>query len=264
MKQVDSSIKLLASYPSIEVLRGAGAWIDYVCPHYYWCEDIPGVEKNINDLRALCRDMAPDRDIKLGVTEWNTTGGDWGVGRAKLWTLSNGLHVARFRNLMHRHCDLIEIANRSNLPNAFCSGAIQTDKRRLFKTPAYYVQQVYSLRAGDRPLQVKLTQGTDTHADISATLSADGRTLTLFVVNCDLRPVKRDLDLSALGVGAQRAKAWTLTDRLHSGEPDVFNSFAEPERIAPTIASPTIDGSHFSYSFPALSLTVLCIQTGGF
>lgn len=261
MKQVDPNIKLLSSYPSRGVLRGAGAWLDYVCPHYYWCAEIPVIEKQIAEIQALCRELVPDRPIKIGVTEWNSTACDWGVSRAKLWTLTNGLQVARFRNLMHRHCDLIEIANRSNLPNAFCSGAIQTDNHRLYKTPAYYTQQLYSKLAGDRPLRVELSDGPDVNADVSATLSADGKLLTLFVINLTLAPVTRELDLSAPGVGAQQAQVWTLTDRLHAGEPDVFNSFAEPERIAPTTAPLKIAGPQFNHQFPPLSLTVLRLQT---
>ena len=62
------------------------------------------------------------RKIRVGVTEWNTSAGDWGPGRAKLWTLENALACSRYHNLMHRNADLIEIANRSNLTNSFCSG----------------------------------------------------------------------------------------------------------------------------------------------
>jgi hypothetical protein len=50
---------------------------------------------------------------------------------------------------------------------------------------------------------------------------------------------------------------WTLTDREHAGEPDVTNSFERPERVI-SITSPLHVGSGiFTYSFPALSLTVL-------
>ena len=44
-----------------------------------------------------------------------------------LWTLDNALACSRYQNFMHRHCDLIEIANRSNLADSFCSGIIQTN-----------------------------------------------------------------------------------------------------------------------------------------
>ena len=87
MKEVDPAITLLSSYPSAGVLRQAGEQIDYVCPHHYDCADLAGTENNINAIRALCRAEVPKRTIKIAVTEWNTTAGDWGPRRAKLWTL---------------------------------------------------------------------------------------------------------------------------------------------------------------------------------
>ena len=91
----------------------------------------------------------------MAVTEWNTTAGDAGPRRARLWTLENALACSRYHNLIHRHCDLVAIANRSNLVNSFCSGFIQTDNHRLYKTPTYYAQKLYATMAGDRPLRIE-------------------------------------------------------------------------------------------------------------
>ena len=96
----------------------------------------------------MINDHAPGRPIKVGVTEWNTTAGDWGPRRAMLWTLENALACARYQNVIHRHCDLVAIACRSNLTNSFCSGCIQTDNHRLYKTPVYYAQQLYATAGG--------------------------------------------------------------------------------------------------------------------
>ncbi len=92
----------------------------------------------------------------MAVTEWNTTAGDWGPRRARLWTLENALACSRYHNLIHRHCDLVTIACRSNLINSFCSGCIQTDNHRLYKTPTYYAQQLYATLAGDRPSEDRI------------------------------------------------------------------------------------------------------------
>ena len=77
-----------------------------------------------------------------------------GPNAARLWTLENALACSRYHNLIHRHCDLVAIACRSNLINSFCSGIIQTDNHRLYKTPTYYAQQLYATLAGDRPLRI--------------------------------------------------------------------------------------------------------------
>jgi alpha-L-arabinofuranosidase len=190
------------------------------------------------------------------VTEWNTTAGDSGPGRAKLWTLENALACSRYHNLLHRHADLVDIANRSNLINSFCSGIIQTDNHRLYKTPTYYAQQLYATQAGTRPLKIDaLASGR--LPDVSATLSDDGSAVTLFAVNATLDEVVRPLDFSAFGATEQALSIWTLMDQDRAGEPDVTNSFGRPERIRPVVSLMRVDGPKFEYRFPPLSLTVI-------
>jgi alpha-N-arabinofuranosidase len=255
MRKADPTIKLLSSYPSPGVLRQAGAVLDYVCPHHYNIADLAGAERDLLATRDLIQKEAPGRRIQIAVTEWNTTGGDWGLRRARLWTLENALACARYHNLLHRHCDLVEIANRSNLTNSFCSGIIQTDNHRLYKTPTYYVQQLYAARAGVRPLKIdaELKPGLD----VSATLTRDRTTVVLFAVNDSLQDITRTVDFAALGSAGQDLTVRILTDRKHAGEPDVTNSFAEPERVAPVTSTFKAAGPRFDYGFPALSLTVL-------
>jgi alpha-N-arabinofuranosidase len=262
MKAVDPSIVLLSSYPTAGVLRRAGEWIDYVCPHHYDCGDLAATEKDMDAVRVLCRDLSPKKPVKIAVTEWNTTGGDWGVRRNRLWTLENALACSRYHNLMHRNCDIVDIANRSNLTNSFCSGIIQTDNHRLYKTPTYYAQQLYATRAGNRPLRIESSAPVSQKPDLSATLTADGTAVVLFAVNSELSDVTRLLDLTAFGDAAQEVEVWTLGDRNKAGEPDVTNSFGEPERVAPVASRFRAGSGRFEYRFPALSLSVLRWKVG--
>jgi alpha-N-arabinofuranosidase len=257
MKEADPTIKLFSSYPSEGVLRGAGALLDYVCPHHYGCANLGAMEADLAAVRALIRTHAPGRPIRVAVTEWNTTAGDWGPRRAMLWTLENALACSRYHNLLHRHCDLVEIANRSNLTNSFCSGIIQTDNRRLYRTPTYFAQQLYATRAGNRPLKVESAVPASVAPDVSATLSADGKAVVLFAVNAALKEVRRPLDFSAFGPDGQEVSVWTLADRREAGEPDVTNSFAEPERVCPVRSRFRAPAARFDFRFPPLSLTVI-------
>jgi len=257
MKKADPSIRLLSSYPTAGVLQRAGEWLDYVCPHHYECTNLKAVENDLDVIRALCRKWAPKRTIKIAVTEWNTTGGDWGSTRARLWTLENALACSRYHNLLHRNCDAVDIANRSNLTNSFCSGIIQTDNHRLYKTPTYYAQQLYATRSGNRPLKIESPLPGHPKLDVSATLSADGTVVTLFAVNAGLSDVTRPLDLSAFGDAGQEVEVRTLADRRKAGEPDVSNSFGDPERVAVAASRLQAASGRFSYRFPMLSLTVL-------
>ena len=256
VRQVDPQAKLLSSFPTAQVIRKAGAGLDYVCPHHY-TEDLGWMERNLGEVAGLLRENAPGANIKVGVTEWNTTAGDWGPRRAMLLTLGNALACSRYHNLLHRHADLVEIANRSNLANSFCSGIIQMDNHRLYKAPTYYAQWLYSNLAGNQPLKIESSPASNSVLDISATVSASGRELTLFVVNDGPAPQLRQLDLAAFGKSGQRLSVWTLEDRKHLGEPDAANSFGEPDRISPFEKAVRVDGPRFSYRFPALSLTVL-------
>ncbi len=257
IRGADPAAVILSSYPTPGVLRQAGNLIDYVCPHQYDCGNLVAMQNEFESVLALCREFAPDRPIKIGVTEWNTTAGDWGPHRAKLWTLDNALACARYHNLLHRYCDSVQIANRSNLANSFCSGIIQTDNHRLYKTPTYYMQQMYATLAGNRPLKVEPAAAINRMPDLSATLSADGKVVVILAVNSGLRDAVRRLDLSVFGDKAQEIETWTLHDRRHSGEPDAINGFDDPERVAPDRSRFQATSGRFEYTFPALSVTAL-------
>jgi alpha-N-arabinofuranosidase len=202
---------------------------------------------------------APGRDIRLGITEWNTTAGDWGLRRAMLWTLENALDCARYHNFLHRHCDAIEIANRSNLADSFCSGVIQTNNHALYKTPTYYVQELYANHAGQTPLAVQIDADlpADPAVDTSATLSADGAVLSVFAVNHTGTAQRRQLDLTAWAPLAEAVEVRTIADTLKAGERDAANSWREPDRIRTVPEQVMLSGSKLTYTFPPLSVTLL-------
>ena len=256
MKAVDPSINLLSSFPTPAVIAGAGQFLDFVSPHHY-SHDLAWMNSDLEGIQRLLNQNAPGRRIKIAVTEWNTTAGDAGPRRAMLWSLANALACSRYHNLLHRHCDSVKIANRSNLINSFCSGILQTDNHRLYRTPTYYAEELYANLAGVRPLRIDGPLPPDLGPDLSATLSADGRTVTLFAVNDGLQKCPRALDFSAFGSRPRSASVWTLSDRQCAGEPDVSNSFDDPERIGPVRRNLRLSSPRFSYDFPALSLTVL-------
>jgi hypothetical protein len=79
----------------------------------------------------------------------------------------------------------------------------------------------------------------------------------VFAVNPETEDLNRTLDLSAFGTAGHEISVWTLADRRKAGEPDVTNSFADPERISPVRSRFTAPAGCVVYRFPALSLTVL-------
>jgi alpha-N-arabinofuranosidase len=262
MKAVDPSIKLLGAFPSPGLLKNAGEHLDYICPHHYSIEDLAGAENNIVDLTKMIAENAPGRNIRLGITEWNTTASDWKLGRAKLWTLDNALWCSRYQNLMHRRCDSVEIANRSNFADSFCSGIIQTSNNDLYRTPTYYAQQLYATHSGKYPLRVTENgvASSEKVLDVSATLSANEDKISIFIVNPSLNAQKRTIDATAFPSTTKRVNVWTLSDSAKAGEREAANSWRETRRIRIEATKALTRQGKLIYEFPALSLTVLEIS----
>jgi len=151
---------------------------------------------------------------------------------------------------------VVEIAIRSNLTNSGCAGIIQTNNATLYKTPTYYAEQLYSHHAGTHPLKVEL-DGDLMQDEVSATLSRNGKTVVLFVVNAMRLERKVTIDLSEFGPMEKKLSIWTLMDTQKAGERDVANSFYEPERVRPVTSTISIKRPKFNYTFPPLTLTVL-------
>lgn len=255
MKQADPTIRLLSSYPTDEVIRTGAGLVEYLCPHHYGCADLSAMEASIAGIRSAIARLAPESRMKIAVTEWNTTAGDWGPSRAMLWTLANALACSRYHNLLHRHADIVEIANRSNLANSFCAGIIQTRPGQLYLTPTYYAQQLYATKAGAIPLPV--SGPTDGRLDISATADPDTGRVAMFIVNDTLEPIPGSFDIHSLGVKHGHVRITILADSQDAGEPDVANSFDVPRRISPKSRTVRTRDDGLGLDFRPLSLTVI-------
>jgi hypothetical protein len=137
------------------------------------------------------------------------------------------------------------------------TGCVKTDNYRLYKTPTYHAQKLYATLAGDRTLRIDGPLPAQVVLDLSATLTAQEDAVVLFAVNDGLEAISRALDFSAFGSRDQKLEVWTLADRKQAGEPDVTNSFGEPERITSRQSTITVLSPHFVYRFLPLSLSVL-------
>lgn len=263
MRQVDPSIKILSSFPSSDTLRLAGGEIDYLSPHHYSIGDLNGTEQNLKELKGEIARDANSKDVRVAVTEWNTTGGEFGLTRAMLMTLGNALSVSRYQNLLHRFSDLVEIANRSNLVDSFGSGAIQTGYGWLYFTPSYYAQQLYQRAASSFPLKIAHSSSLSFYLqepDLDATLSADHKTLRIYAVNST--PDRRSMAIRLhpqLGV-VRTAKEFILADSTPNPDSEAMNSRVHPFRVHVTARACRIEGSKFTYEFHPFSLTLLELQ----
>jgi alpha-N-arabinofuranosidase len=262
MKAADPSIKLITSFGRPDLRKFGGGLIDYTSKHDYGCDNLRGLRESYDALRGELRGL-PGGPVRLAVTEWNTTGGDWGLGRNALLTLGNALSCARYHNLIQRYADVVEIANRSNLCDSFCSGVIQTGPGWLYLAPTYYVQQLYSRAAGSSPLEPRDASGVEwpmQAPDISAALSADGRTLRIYAVNSTLRPIEVTFRLTGTTGGVKTGTVYVVRDRDRAPTAEVQNTRDDPQRITTTTRPAEPRGAAFRYTFEPLSVTLLELE----
>lgn len=206
--------------------------------------------------------------MRIAVTEWNTTAGDWELGRAALQTLGNALSVARYHNLMHRHADSVEIAIRSNLIDSFGSGVILTGPGWLYVAPAYHAQCLYARAAGSFPVRVErhvhesgapLPWNLD-EPDLSATLSADGRTLRVYGVNATAQRLEVKAELAGWKTRVGKGTMHVVREAERSGTPEILNSRDEPERVKVFSQPAAWKGATGVFSFEPFSVTLYELQ----
>jgi alpha-N-arabinofuranosidase len=249
MKRVDPGIVLVSSFPSRKVLEQIGKDLGYLAPHHY-TRDLGACEADFRKLAGLIAVTPACGHLRLAITEWNSTAGDWGLLRARMLTLEGALHNARYLSLLCRHSDLAEIACRSNMTNSFCSGIIETRPGGLLRRPSYHVMKLYAEHALPRTLA---TSGETGSLDIVACASEDRRRVCVFAVNDGREPVTVSLDLAELGEGFRPLRGETVCDVLDRRQPDVMNHWESPERVRPIPLR--IEGPRIT--LPALSASAI-------
>jgi alpha-N-arabinofuranosidase len=264
IRRADRSIKVLSSFPSAATLQAGGGYLDYLCPHQYGCADLPAMEQDFHSLEDRIQRFAGTRPVRIAVTEWKTTAADWDLGRAALQTLGNALHAARYHHLMHRHADFVEIAIRSNLIDSFGSGVILTGPGWMYFAPTFYAQQLYARAAGSYPVRIARHVGNGDvtlpwhleEPDLSAALSADGRTLRVYAVNTTDRPLLVRATLDGFSNGVAQTTRFVLRDSERSGTSEVLNTRDEPERVRIFTESARWRGVALLMDFEPFSVTL--------
>lgn len=264
MRGVDPTIKILSSFPSEDTLAMSGGELDYLCPHHYSIGDLNGTEDDFKRLQSQIARNAHGRDVRVAATEWNATGGEFGLGRGMLLTLGNALATSRYQNMLHRHSDLVEIANRSNLSDSFGSGVIQPGPGWLYLTPTYFSQQLYQRAAGSFPLEVNrgVSPSYLQEPDLDATLSEDGKTLRVYAVNStpDSRTLRFRLDPQLECI--LKGTIFVLEDTQSPADSEAMNSRNEPARVALRANEAQFRGDAFEYTFGPFSVSLLEMNLG--
>lgn len=263
MKKVDPKIRILSAFPSMETLQKAGDSLDYLSPHHYECLDLESKRAEFDLLQTQIDRFRGRKPVRVAVTEWNTTAGEFGLARGMLQTLGNALGCARYHNLMQRYSELVEIGIRSNLVDSFGSGVILTGPGWMYLSPTYYAEQLYGRAAGSYPLRVERKSELSWYMqepDISATLSDDGAMLRVYAVNSTENALPVHFILDGFGPGIRKGSTFVVQDRDKRLDSEVMNSRDDSGRVNMTVQPAELRGSDFSFSFEAYSLTLLELQ----
>jgi alpha-N-arabinofuranosidase len=180
-------------------------------------------------------------------------------------TLECALSEAAYLTGLERNADVVRMASYAPLFGhvdawQWTPNLIWVDNLRIYGTPNYYVQQLFSRNRGDVILPTQL-EGVKKSAsgveDLYASATRDNKAgeLILKVVNAKPKAISAKINLKGvkrIGPGSETIFAGANLDDV--------NSFAEPKKVAPKIRAFKTPSPIFKHTFRGNSLTVLRIR----
>ncbi len=175
-------------------------------------------------------------------------------------TLECALAEAAYMTGLERNAAVVRMASYAPLfGNAdawqWTPNLIWVDSHRIYGTPDYYVQQLFSRNRGDVVLPVAIENPEGANLFASAVKDNQSKEIILKVVNAGNLPASAMIQLDDLTPSSYKAQATILTSRNTADE----NSFDQPRKVVPVTVLIGKVKSRFHYSFRPNSLTVLRI-----
>lgn len=175
------------------------------------------------------------------------------------YRLANGLYFSGVFNALLRRADQIFTAEASTTLNV--QGLIEINPVAIKLTPPYFAYVLYANHIGNRVVSC-LTRSPNVtfdsglpSLDAAATVSDDGKTLFLAVINRNERdPIISEIDLKTWRVKpAQKFRAFELNGK----DRDAANAYGSIENVNVQQKNTVIDDVPLHYRFPPHSVTVL-------
>ncbi len=207
-----------------------------------------GIRQKAEGHRALQAELGLKKKVPVSVDEWNYWHREYTYGELGCpYDLADGLGVAEGLHEYYRSTDIIDMAFYAQTVNVI--GAIKTSRTAAQMETTGLVLAMYRAHYGKTPVVLAKDFAP---LDVATALSADGKSLTIGVVNPTTEKVTLSLVLAG-GKAAAKATRWTVTG---SSETDK-NSPGRPRTI--NIAEvPGID-TLLPVEIPALSANVISI-----
>jgi alpha-N-arabinofuranosidase len=197
MWEADPSISLIAvGYPgrwNDMMYAHSADYMTHISEHFYrqdWhagglmthVKQIPDAIRAIAEEHRRCRREHPglkERDIRIALDEWNYWYGPHVYGLlGTRYFLQDALGIAAGFNEFLRQTDIFFMANYAQTVNVI--GAIKATKTASFMEGTGEVLRLYRRELQPIPLE---TSGSAAPLDVAASLSEDGRILTVSVIN---------------------------------------------------------------------------------
>jgi alpha-N-arabinofuranosidase len=252
------------------VIGRAGGQIDYLSiHHYYGLREAKGEYANLmarplfyerfyREMARVLAELAPGRDIRLIINEWNTS-----LPLPRQHSMESALYGARLMNVFERSGDLVEMTAVSDLVNGWSGGIIQASRHDVFVTPTYLVIRLYNEHLGRERLRARVTsprfdssvEGTGVPVlDVAASRSADGRRLIVKAVNTSAdRALHTLVTVTGATVGDEAALHTLTGDTLQAA-----NTFATPDAVR--VRTKTIRGdARITVELPPHSVSVITL-----
>ena len=276
MRAVDPSIRLIAVGDNDlnwdrTVLRIASANLDYLAiHHYYGTAEMGDDARNLmahplhyetfyNKVAQLIHELAPGRNIKLNINEWNTS-----LPLPRQHSMESALYAARLMNIFERN-QAVAMSAVSDMVNGWSGGIVQASRHGVFVTPVYLVNELYNRRLGTQKLAVRADGPTfDTSRegkgvpflDVVVNRAANGRQIFIKAVNTDGKHALRAaVQISGAGVGPEAEMETITGDSLTAA-----SSFASPEAVSTRRSAIRAD-SRFVVELPPYSVSVITLVT---
>jgi alpha-N-arabinofuranosidase len=212
-----------------------------------------------------------EHPIRVAYDEWNVwfREREQTSGLEERYNLSDALAVATYLNVFVRHCETVKIANLAQMVNVIAP--IFTNEEGLFLQAIYHPLKLCAEHMREVVLDANVeceTHDLTTEAsswphrvadlgpfdllDVSATCDAEGRDLTLVVVNRDPeREIETTIQLADTTFEGN-ATAYEVTGE----NPGSINDF-DRQAVGVSERSVRTGGRSFEHGFPACSITVL-------
>jgi alpha-N-arabinofuranosidase len=236
--------------------------------------------------RLVCREQGLAKRIPIAFDEWNVAYPP-GADNTYVYTLTDALAAACGLNALLRCADVVALANVAQMVNVIAP--IRATPHGVVRQTTYWPLALYGRLAGATALRAAVHCETYQaryvfhdaavpregfhlplelydwpiddevpYLDVSAALAADGRTLTLAVVN---RHPEAPIDAEIRLVGARPA-AVARVEQVTGTDARARNTAEQPDLVRVTRATWSPDPAHPTFAFPPRALTMLHVVLG--